>query len=292
MQQDSQYTTLSANLLNQPNNMLIKLSSWSVIKVIGDQAQVFLQGQLTCDMSLLQENSSTLSALCNHQGRVLAVLMVHKVAAGIYCLMPNSVSQQFITHLTKYAVFSKVTFEDVTQDFFMAGGYQLESKEGLNCCVISRKNTSIVWGDKLQAATLFNNDDVLEDEAAWKQHLISHGLPFIYSETIGSFTPHMLHLQNLEAVSFNKGCYVGQEIIARTQYLGKSKRHLYRATIADCSSIEPGSILTVAGKEAGQVVDAVHSTSGTSILAVLSDNFLSEDIYCSGSMVTGITRCK
>jgi tRNA-modifying protein YgfZ len=120
--------------------------------------------------------------------------------------------------------------------------------------------------------------------ADWELNNILAGIPTIYPETIGLFTPHMLNYDKLNGISFNKGCYMGQEIVARTQYLGQAKQHLYQVKITTAQSPQPGEMIyTPEQVQVGTVVNAALDPAGYyQLLVVLKDAFATETHFRVG----------
>ncbi|MFU8797601.1 MAG: YgfZ/GcvT domain-containing protein [Gammaproteobacteria bacterium] len=120
----------------------------------------------------------------------------------------------------------------------------------------------------------------------WELDTILKGIPIILPETIGLFTPHMLNYDTLGGISFDKGCYMGQEVVARTHYLGHAKQHTYRAQIASqCSPGDP--ITTILGESVGTVVNIAPDTTGKYyLLVVLKDAFFSEKMYVAKELLS------
>jgi tRNA-modifying protein YgfZ len=168
------------------------LSDRGFIQVSGEVAEKFLQGQLTSDVRLVKQQPTCLTAHCNSKGRIIFTGWLFYEEGNYLLAMPESQVTTAITALQKYAIFSKVTVEDVTP------------------LIKSTLNT-------------------LSNPHAWKLKDIEGGIAEIYPETREQFTPHELNYPELNAVSFDKGCYIGQEIIARMHYLGKLKTQLIHA---------------------------------------------------------------
>lgn len=170
------------------------LAHLGLLAVYGEDAKRFLQGQLTCDLETITETSASLGAHCNPQGRVISLFKIIANPKGYYLQMPFELIPIALKALQKYAVFFKVSLIDESASLNQLG---------------------------------FNTTK----ENAEKQHQfeISQQIPSIFPETSEKFLPHELNLPNLNAISFTKGCYTGQEIIARMQYRGKLKKQLFRA---------------------------------------------------------------
>lgn len=198
-------------------------SALKLIKVSGPDSAKFLQGQLTCDIKQANSDALLLAAHCNVKGRIESLFQLFTLDQDFYLLMPASIIDHAFTTLKKYAVFSKV---------------QLSIIE--------------VTDVKLPVT-------LLDDFTAWRQQNIEHGIPCLFPQTIGKFLPHDVNLPDLGAVSFSKGCYIGQEIVVRMQHLGKPKWHMQQITVTKDyqpgDELEDGSIIVdCVGKQALAVV--------------------------------------
>jgi tRNA-modifying protein YgfZ len=293
-------------------NTIVNLP-WECIRVSGQDAEKFLQGQITCDVTQVTVTKSSLGAICNHQGRVLATFYICKTQDSFWLLLPRHMASYVILHLTKFAVFSRVSLEEY-KDVTCLGIF------GLDAAKLLQKNFREVPIAEYQTSCFDDNsvifsctgcvpcyvmvgpqqilqnwqkefcdEFVIGDASAWELMSIQSGIPFIQSETIGIVTPHMLNLHVLDAVSFNKGCYVGQEIIARTHYLGKSKRLLLKAQI-NCEQQmpipKPGDMLHYQQQEMGVIINACRSSDQNySILAVVRENAQQNEIFWGTQIV-------
>jgi tRNA-modifying protein YgfZ len=142
---------------------------------------------------------------------------------------------------------------------------------------------------KLEEVNLvINNNEKFEN---WKLQNIQAGIPTIYPETVGLFTPHQINLQLLNAVSFTKGCYTGQEIIARMQYLGKLKQQMYRVSIGCEKNFTPGTKLyNDAEQEVGELVDAAFAApQNLQALVVLNNSAIAQSIHIESSAGAVVT---
>lgn len=262
-------------------NQVIPLSNYGLISCYGelDAAEKFLQGQLTCDVTPITTEQTSLSCYCDHKGRVQATLRIF-LAAGIYYLsLPQAILSPTLNELKKFGMFSKVTLEDVSatwQQYALIGSElatQLQSyfntlpektnellqKDDLLLLRVREKLPIFLLYAKHNAQLkLFEAIQVnalVTDENQWDLLLIQLGIAKIYPQTIGLFTPHALNYQELDAISFTKGCYRGQEIVARMHYLGKLKYQLMQASVTTALAPEPGSTLMNAEQHSvGEVV--------------------------------------
>lgn len=268
------------------HNQLIQLLSLSLIKITGTKQDAFLQGQLTCDIRDITPAQSRLAAHCNAKGRVLATMRVINFQESFYLLLPRNMLELTLKGLGKFAPFSRVMLaeepaltligcygENITTHLTAILGNlpqqpdQVTRGEGWLCTRIHGSEPRfILMGMPIAIHALQQkltpHCTVLTDDISWRLLDIQNGIANIYPETMNLFTPHMLNYPQLNAVSFTKGCYVGQEIIARTHYLGKAKRHLQLMTLDTEKLYHPGEILyNDKQQEIGIVIDAIHSSS-------------------------------
>jgi folate-binding protein YgfZ len=184
---------------------------YGIIAVKGEQAGVFLQGQLTIDVLNLPREQAQMGAHLNPQGRIISLFHIICTPEGYLLCMPPSLVPLALAALKKYAVFFKT-----------------------------------VSIDQAFSLTLSQEKQLLSSTS----HLakIKNKVPIIYGTTSGLFLPHELELPAWEAVSFSKGCYTGQEIVARMHYKGKTKKKLLSVTIITAQPIHPGDRITVASQ--------------------------------------------
>lgn len=193
-----------------------------LIKITGTDAKKLLQGQLTCNVDDVTPSTSCLGAHCNPQGRVISLFRLFQYQDAYYLYMPKSLVPIALNALKKYSQFYKVELSDASNEL-----------------------------DTIQAAIQL---DPYTD--------IQKGIPAIYPETSGKFLPHDINLPNLHAINFDKGCYTGQEIIARMHYRGTPKNHLYFAEIITNHSPSPGEDIYSDDQQiAGTVVDATLTSN-------------------------------
>jgi tRNA-modifying protein YgfZ len=209
------------------------LNHYGLLKVSGTDSKKLLQGQVTCHIEEITESQTRMGALCNPQGRVLSLFHVFYVNEAYFLLMEKSLLSITQNILKKYAVFYKVQFADVTDDFAIIGAQNPSQK--MNDALVQ-----IPIG--MHRLIIIANKKAAADDAtmSWKQLNIQERIASIYPETSGKFLPHDIHLHELGAISFNKGCFTGQEIIARMHYRGKLKNHLYLAAIESDAAPQPG----------------------------------------------------
>lgn len=280
------------------NNFIATLEDQTLIRVSGIDAQNFLQGQMTCDMREITPQQSRLGAICNIQGRVIATFRVFLYQENYYLSLPASMAALILQHLKKYGAFSKVKIEEAKTDFLHFGivGDAIKKIEQTlsqtapqkidvalttNDCIIIRIPGETprweVFTKKMDSRFRENDNYEFEKDNnpdAWKLLDLQAGIPTVYPETSGMFTPQMINYPELNGVSFNKGCYLGQEIIARTHYLGKTKRKMLILTFtSEITPKEGNKILNENKEEVGTIVNFVLIQNNSyTILIVTNQN--------------------
>ncbi len=228
------------------------LNHLGLIRLSGEKTAEFLQGQLTCDVrELNKDKNNLLGAACDPKGRVLATFRLFQYENDFYLLLPNTMIEQTITHLAKYAVFSKVALTNDTKNWSVLG-FGAETAEDIDSLQLPDELLFTISKHPYHALYLTKKDkkacvDITDLPQAplthWQYCNTAAGMVDITPETRGLFTPQMIDLGKLGGISFKKGCYVGQEIIARTEHLGKLKRHLHKVAINSATSPNPGDEL-------------------------------------------------
>ena len=278
-------------------NVICDTSYLGIIKVSGEDASSFLQGQFSNDVNLLNETNSQLNSYNSPKGRMYASFRLFKNDENYFLLLPQEIIEPIIKRLRMFVVRSKVVLEDLSDSWKSVGlsGPAINNEitqipkdiegvvhdgpttfirvPGLNIRIlISGPNEEI---DKL--TNELNKKLTPTDSNHWKRLDIHAGLPNIYSTTQESFVAQMVNLPLVNGVSFTKGCYPGQEVVARMHYLGKLKKRMYRIVIEGNSTPEPGENLYLGDNEntqsVGEIVDAQpNNTDGIDALAVVQVN--------------------
>ena len=275
------------------------LSHLSILSVSGAKAQEFLQGQLTCDLESIGEGDVSLGACCDHKGRMLANFRIWTHATHYYLLLPNDMRETLMTHLCKYAVFSNVDIKPADEDVIAIELFGEPPTSVPTARRITRsKSHYLLLTPPSEMESLWNalkTQHTPIGATAWHAFNTQSGLSFLGPQTSGLFTPQMINLQLLGGVSFKKGCYVGQEIIARTEHLGKLKRHLYHATINSSTPPQPGNELTNTDSQSIGVITNVAPSlhADFQLLGVIQDRAVSQaaNVYCNGVALKNVRRC-
>ena len=213
-------------------------STHSIIQISGIDSAEFLQGQITNDINLVSNDKFIDSAVCNVQGRVISLFMIRKYAEDFQIIVDSSLSIKLLNHLKKYAVFFKTEMN-----------------------IINQLSKGLV---------------VISDED-WEKDCIKKGRAEINDHLSEKFTPHELNYHNNEIINFQKGCFTGQEVIARMQYRGKLKFALARFGIKKSQLMERGEMLTNhAGKNIGQVI---MFAGNIGLMSLKNSSYLENDIF-------------
>jgi folate-binding protein YgfZ len=267
------------------------LSHEGVLAVRGSDASKFLQGQLTCNLNYLDQAHASLGARCTQKGRMQSSFRILLQGDGCLLAMVSELIEPQLADLKKYAVFSKSKLTDESAAWVRFGLQQADAlladlglplgaethdmarHEALLAVRVSPGRAEL-WVPAEQAAEVQAKLTAQLPEApldAWLLGQVQAGIGQVMAQTRELFIPQMLNLQAVGGVSFKKGCYTGQEIVARMQYLGKLKRRLYRVALAADSLPEPGTPLFAPSHKSaiGEVVLGAPAEQGFELLAVL-----------------------
>ena len=243
------------------------LQSLAVVRCSGPDADSFLQGQLTSDIARLEDRTQ-LATYATPQGRVVAILRLSRRDDGIYMLLPVALTATLAERLRKFVLRAKVSI-DVLEGWSVTGvGHPAAEARAADAA------TSIAF-DYPDGRTAFAHPRALGTmdpvaEEMWQMADIAAGLPQVGPETTGHFIPQMLNLDLLDAISFTKGCYTGQEIVARTQNLGRIKRRTFRYAIRGDEAPAPLTALHLDGAKVGEVLMGARTAGGIEVLAVIA----------------------
>lgn len=268
--------------------VLADLSHTGLIAAYGDDTAAFLQGQVTSDVREVSPTTSQLSAYCSPKGRMLAAFRIFQRGETYYLAMPRVTVEGILKRLRMFVLRSKVTLEDGSDGLVRVGfsgpdadnqlREHLGSAPETTGAVVQSGGLTVIriagphprfeiYGEPDPMEKLWTALDVRAAPVGgdpWHLLDIRAGLPAVYAETADAFVPQMANLHLLEGVSFKKGCYTGQEVVARMQYLGKLKRRMYRAHAEAGERPEPGAPLFAPGaaQAVGKVVTAAPSPDG------------------------------
>ncbi len=267
-----------------------RLPYLGVLRFTGPDAGSFLQGQVSNDTRRLAAGTAVLAAYSNPQGRVVAILQLLPHTSGILAILPRELVAPVRERLRKFVLRAKLQIEDASTSLAVAGHHGIESlaraglptpepsseyleSDGIGLLRSSRDPGRIL----VVGAEAALQDRALAGDAAdaaaiehdWRLADIRAGLPQVYAATSEAFVAQMLNLDLIDGISFSKGCYTGQEIIARTQHLGRIKRRLRRLTLPG-AAWQVGGPVRLADGRSGRLTEVAGVGTGTEALAVLN----------------------
>ena len=259
--------------------MKIILDDRVLLKISGSDSELFLQNQLSNDIKKLDKSSAQINAYCQHQGKIIALFWVMRYEKGFLLSFPLDLLEKIHSRLKIFIIMSDVVIQDVTKDFCQIGLIN-ETHEG-----------AFTIKDKLSVAIeKYNDKDKINTNSIdiWHKSCLDSQLPEIFSITSEKLVPQMLNLDiNEFGVNFSKGCYPGQEVVARLHYLGSAKRRLFAfeldsdANVGDslyCASSKSAKARGARYKSSGMVVFKLKYNSNFYCLATLDVEIKDEKI--------------
>ena len=288
---------------------LTPLLDQALLQLQGVDTNTFLQGQLSCDLTLLSTEKSLLGSNCTPKGNVISAFrLIRQTEEQVLLRLPKSISLQAQANLNKYIVFSKADLTDVSDDY-VGLGLQGAQAEALIRELFSVESTAVdeqclveqlmiirvpgtiarfeLWMPASQAIDTYSQLAAKTQPAstdAWLLGEIQAGLVQLDAESVDNYLPQMLNLQAVDGVSFSKGCYTGQEVITRLQYRGKLKKLLARGSVGSDLQPIPGMALhSPKRKSVGKVLASAPvyaadgSIQGYELQAVISKNAMDDN---------------
>lgn len=273
-----------------PPLMLANLSHMGLIKVVGEQGRSFIHGQVTTDISSLATDQWRWGAHCDPKGKMLASFRTFAIQDALFMLMPKDAIEVDLPQLQKYAVFSKATLSNASGEWTLLGvaGEQASQFVKQHFGDIQQELTLIENGAILkdadrfilvlqpEAANTLVAEHTVFDATAWQALEIAAGYPNLAASHANQYVPQMCNLQAVNGISFNKGCYMGQETIARMKYRGGNKRALYILHGTTSLTVDLDSNLEIAMEDGyrkgGQIIEFVQRGNQVLLTAVLAND--------------------
>jgi len=278
-------------------HVIADLSHYGLISAEGEEARDFLQNQFSNDMRLVSDSESQISAYCSPKGRMMAAFRIFQHSETFYLRLPRSILEPTLKRLRMFIMRSQVTLEDASDKLASIGFAGPEAQQRLGKIlekVPTEPNTMaennglmiIRLPDPLARFEIHGDPEAviglwrrLARQASpvgadcWSWLDIQAGVPEVLPATVEAFVPQMVNLEALDGISYKKGCYPGQEVVARMHYLGKLKRRMYRAHASTDAVPSPGDNLyspAETDQSVGKVVEAQpNPNGGVDLLAVI-----------------------
>jgi folate-binding protein YgfZ len=284
--------------LFEPTAQHTLLTDWGVLQVQGDDATTFLQGQLTNDVALMPVGQARLSGYCSAKGRLLASFVVLKRETnGYHLLMARDLLAATQKRLQMFVMRAKCQLQDVSDQWRLTGITGAESlvdmpdwacqaaDDGWILRLPSAEVKQAIW---IQPATAADPAQPSEMADGWAFHRALSGVAMVTQATTEHFVPQMINYESVDGVSFKKGCYPGQEVVARSQFRGAIKRRAAVYTLADPNQqqvVEPGMPVFTAGPDGEEcgVVAAAGFLAGQWALTVSLQTAVAEHAMALGA---------
>ena len=267
--------------LDQP--VLIPLEHLCCYEVSGEDAHSFLQGQLTNDIEAITKSRGQLSSYCTPKGRMLAIFYICPSQDKYLIVLRKDVAETVMQRLQMFILRSKVTIKLSSnhQTLFGVAGpsidsilntldiaspqqeYDVTCTENLHCMkipgIVAR---CMLIADSSLVETIGQLENVATQSFFYWQWLdIMTGIPSVSASTQESFVPQMANMELIDGVSFSKGCYPGQEIVARLHYLGNASRRMYRIETSTDAEINPGDDIYSTASESNQAIGTIVTST-------------------------------
>lgn len=281
------FPTSAKTDIHEKDTILCDLSHLGLLEISGEDAVTFLQGQVTNDVKLLDGSKAHYSGYCNPKGRLLALFLAFAHRDHLHLQLPQSLLEPIAKRLKMFVLRSKVNIQDVSDNIIRFGisGSNATSLLQSSFGTLPQQPYELVTFDDAAIIRLPGAEpryqvftDIEHARAIWQQLAensktvaadywewleICAGIPQIYPSTQEEFVPQMVNLDLLNGINFKKGCYTGQEIVARTHYLGTVKRRTYLAHLDGQNAPDVGTDVMNANQEiVGKIVRSTSAPEG------------------------------
>lgn len=284
-------------MINKITNIVADFTRWGIVSIQGTDAAKFLQGQCTQDMNKITASRADYASFLTIKGRVLATCIIMQKTPNHYLLlMPQNNIDNFIEKLSKYAIFSKVEITDVSSQYDITALWQTHintdwdvsafADDAQQIAIINTPMSFIITNTSTtqKVRDTLHKTHQPQEENIISLTLIQSEIPVIDKDNSEVFTVHDLNLPQLNAVSFNKGCYTGQEIVARTHYKATLKHHMY--LLKYTTPIKNHQVFFDANKnEVGRIINIVNRGSDSYALTWLKDDVVKQPSLEDGDSI-------
>lgn len=293
-----------------PDRLWIPLGQQVIARISGPGTDSFLQGQFSQDLKSVTSDNSPRAAACNPKGRAYALVRMVRHGDDVLLNLPTALADETLTHLRKYLMLFRGTTMALEPDSTMTGVLGEALADQLLASAASslaRPGATASIGNHRLIRTMDTAEglrrfefwqigeagdglpkafeaDTRGNEVDWEASEIAAGIPQLTPESRDSYVPQMLNWQHLDGIHFRKGCYTGQEVIARMHFLGQLKKSLFRLGSRPAAALpSPGDSIMAGDRTAGEVVNAVMQSDGTlQMLAVLRHDAADSELVLAG----------
>lgn len=243
---------------------VVRLADLGVLRIAGIDAARFLQGQLSNDTARLDRGKPLLAGYHNPQGRVIAILtLLQTPAKDILALLPRELAAPVAERLRKFVLRSKVTLTDDSAAWRIQGVIgDIDLGDALAFRISETPSRWVVVSPETSPDPLASSTEV--DRSVWTALDIADGRPQIHAETSEAFVAQMLNLDLVDGIAFDKGCYTGQEVVARAHFRGRVKRRMQRFRTTGAASLKRGESAQLSDGRSAKIVEALTLSDGRS----------------------------
>ena len=249
------------------------LPQLGIVQVSGEEAESFLQNLLTNDVAAIELNQAQLSGFCNAKGRLFALFLLIRRSEAYQIILPKSMCSLLQQRLTMYKLRSKITITDESDNLICVGLTTPKQNQLANPQLVQHPSDSTRFLSICDHTNIENlisefkqQNSQLAPQKIWELLDIQKGIPTIWPESKEKFTPQQVNLDLIGGVSFSKGCYPGQEVVARLHYLGKPSRRLF---IAEANTTQLPNVADEITDEDGVVAGHIVSVQQTELIIKL-----------------------
>jgi hypothetical protein len=277
-----------------------KLDHLSIIELKGDDSVEFLQGQMTQDIYSIQDSEATLTSILNPQGRIMSTALLFKWRESLMLVVNCEIRDELIAWLSRFILRSDV---QITKSEDCIFGLNQKNAKKL-CSALNAETKDIgfesdTWclktieADSGRTFLISKSDNFLDHLSVstlsikdWKMADINAGIPTIYRENIEKFIPQMVNLDLINGISFSKGCYTGQEIVARVQHKGKVKQRMFHITCkGNNKKIDSGTAILFEDDKVGTIIESAEDNGHTHALGVIKNDASKKRLVVNGTEI-------
>jgi len=269
------------------------LDHFSIISISGADSTEFIQGQMTQDISAIGDDEARMTAILNPQGRVMSTALIMHWDDSIILVLNKDTVDDLIVWLSRFILRSKVTVSrleahiyGLNQNLADIESDSLDLEKEIFCLRSIETDAERTLLITKSLHDFSKSSITTMSSRNWQLADIQAGIPIIYKENIAKFIPQMINLDLINGISFNKGCYTGQEIVARIQHRGEIKRRMFHiSTQQSNTEIRPGTPVLLGDSEVGTIIQSVQYKNQIHSLAVIKNDASKKKLLVNGSAI-------